>query len=1119
MSTSSDVSHLSNETFQKSYNRFKAKTSSGETVFYIKHNKKKIIINSKEHQDLATKYQIIDGKVDTSQKLDVTKQKDTDQNIFDIHKILANWDTEKTKLKDIVIDPKNSNKIRNPFTGGTFDKSSKNGAKTYKHFMEIYKKVGNKLVPRDTPNAITYLDPKGSRQVTTIGSKKYKALTSDPTCVLNAYSINKVTTSIVKSAFQGDVQEIKINPSESDLTLHSSNSLKIMNTLFDQLKPFIHNQNFHISIRVNLSIQGTKNNYNNFFEFINFFYTDNNNDNLKQTILNRINQFDNLVLPSDDYTGTLNFFEVSLIKPISSGGCTHDHREKVDPEDRATTLVSYRVAKGSNNCLLAILANCSDRNAKKEAKQGLPKTYFVRYNTMRDYLKIPRNIPIPIDWIEKHKLCEYFRLNIVVDWNGVTKIFGKDYETTVYIKLREGHYYHIKGARPRNYRESTKAHFHNQDLRQNENDELIRGVLQPSSKKIMKDDIDPNSIISVKWVNGDNLVWNFQNKNYSGSTNDLIDFILKKKELFIDQHYWTMGDHHKKTKNDQEIQGDNSWELDKKTKFTPTKKKPLLVHSFDSSTNEFFNILAQRLREKNINHSQFPKLTDKIQRISFSNVICFDITTIFGCEFYDLCQDLKQSLGDVDFSLIENHAIGLDLILKDVFAFFKVHVYDFLTIPNLSHQVWLSMVKFRTNEKIHFLHPEMFRFILGGIKGAWNYPLISKFESQFYKEIMKHEGNSLKVLETLKKIKDTKDYLMILDSFGCYPASMIKFPMPAGEPFWASPTDLLELKNIDEFPMGVFEVGYIPPTNIRIPILTQYDPETKKIIYDLKPGFGIYSSVDINNAIKAGYIIDSVNRGIMWKNTCNTYFSDYMKKIINLKTSQSKLKQRIGKLAMNSLYGYMLFRKNNRKAQYFFKLSHVQKFAETNNITALKVLSENKIMVEGYPKHEPERYDVPIHLGIFILSYSKQIMSNFMRKIKPDLTMATHYYMDTDSIMVRANDIDKLHVIKEFNFDTIGELKNDLKDGECIIWAKMLGPKVYCYAYVTNDGMLKHIVKCPGIKRTFVNENRMMIVDKYFDKLEPIDYENREYRGHLWTGMNFVNGEWFPNGFENLTLE
>ena len=114
----------------------------------------------------------------------------------------------------------------------------------------------------------------------------------------------------------------------------------------------------------------------------------------------------------------------------------------------------------------------------------------------------------------------------------------------------------------------------------------------------------------------------------------------------------------------------------------------------------------------------------------------------------------------------------------------------------------------------------------------------------------------------------------------------------------------------DEFKInkpGFYNIRFIPPKDIRNPILPR--KVNLGIKWSLEDGEGVYTSVDIQNAIDAGYQVEFINKCLIWDESANV-FGEYVSEFFKLKEvaeqEGNKVKRSIAKLMLNALYGKTL---------------------------------------------------------------------------------------------------------------------------------------------------------------------------------------------------------------------
>ena len=99
---------------------------------------------------------------------------------------------------------------------------------------------------------------------------------------------------------------------------------------------------------------------------------------------------------------------------------------------------------------------------------------------------------------------------------------------------------------------------------------------------------------------------------------------------------------------------------------------------------------------------------------------------------------------------------------------------------------------------------------------------------------------------------------------------IFKVKFPVGFSRWSEEPE----KEFNEDKYGFYEIEYIAPKNVNYPILPRRK-EDGGIIWDLLPGKGVYTNVDIRNAIKVGYEIKFINKCLEYDKTRDNIFIGY----------------------------------------------------------------------------------------------------------------------------------------------------------------------------------------------------------------------------------------------------
>lgn len=1048
---------------------------SNSVNYFVYYDNQEIPVGSDKYNKLIKQYSIEEGRF----KLDLPEIRKRVGGVFDHKLLIINHQDNKELLPDIILDP-NKKTVFNPFTGGYLRKNSKN----YQKLMMIYQEEGDKLVPRDEPTHVVYKDKGGKKRLTTRGSKKFNELEKQENLVFNPVgnSFSDVDEKVkANKLLNGNLVDLKIGAPVENFALHSNNQSAIISLLRNSMFPRLIKGGM-IKMFANIYVKGTQFNYVHKYRFMEYFF-DGDLDKLVDKLMESISKFDSKIFNSEDYTGYLSSFSILIFPaPAEIGGCAIGDRLRIDdPDDPSIKLVSYGVKANSNNCLLAILKRTSPK-FNKSRKQ---------FNTIRKELGIELGTLIDYRDILELGMPDYFELSICLEFDGDIYWFG-DYPNKVDIKLMDNHYYHVLRKKQLNRSECLTSF----KINKIDDTSFENNVIQPRVTNVYKTDLDPKWVVHLAPNNDidSELQWRYDNQINYGSCDQLIDFLLSL--------------------NDQLHQNDDLHYESINKKLIP---KNLLVHCFEGS-RQLFGQIEAHLKEKEVKTKYFFR-SGMMQVLNLEDITFFDVCVVFDNENYS---NLKK---DVELMNNGEYKEVFDIIQAHFFRSFNVHINDYVSLPGLGEQVWKSMVKFKKGQEIYLPEKDQIPFIMRSLKGARNYPLKHNYQSSYLNDVLQASNNKER-LEVLEKIKKDQDYLFYLDSFSCYPGSMTRFEFPSGKPYWL-PREILKILNksltSDEFELdecGLYEISFTPPSGLRTPILIKQD-ESKKLLYDLLPGTGVYNHLEINLALKHGYQIHNIYQALIWPETCETYFTDYMKKVVQLKMSNSSIKKRIGKLLMNSLYGRFLYHNGFSKPVKCNTLKDVHKYLEKNVIYDYETIGDS-LKLFGVAKDLKSKS--PIHLASFVLSYSKMIMMDLITTIDPELKLGNYYYTDNDSLFIPGKLVklltDQGKMVDYQNgdwFNQLGKGKNDIKDGECIIEAIFLKPKIYYYTYLNDKGEIKHMIKAAGVPRNYSLNNQQTMIDTFFKKEETIIAEIKDgektFKSSKWSGMNFINGEWYPNGF------
>lgn len=410
------------------------------------------------------------------------------------------------------------------------------------------------------------------------------------------------------------------------------------------------------------------------------------------------------------------------------------------------------------------------------------------------------------------------------------------------------------------------------------------------------------------------------------------------------------------------------------------------------------------------------------------------------------------------------------------------------------------------------------------------------------------KNNNIKIYN---KLKLSKDFIFNADASSLYPASMkgfklMKVKYPIGFSSWSDKPQ----EEYKKGKIGFYEIVFTPPTDIRIPILPtkRFDKNNNFVGIDwsLKQNTGVYTSVDIENAIDAGYKIEFINKCLVWEES-GEIFNEYIETFYKIKEEAEKekneVKRSVAKLFLNSLYGKTLQKANFNCSQVINNVFEFNKFIREYVLNDFVILNENKMLLSGEARIKQEKITKPKQLGAFVTAYSRRVMLTYMKALDPTLKRCVFTYTDTDSLHISGEDyetLSKLGYIKEKDKAELGYLCSDIKKEGLIFYEKNLAPKTYLYEYINNEGTIKEndkaTMKCKGIpnkclksklyKEELKEELEFSGLKKKHKTLTKSDVEigvkhfsivnntqSRTFNKSSWEGMDFINGEWFPTGF------
>lgn len=473
-----------------------------------------------------------------------------------------------------------------------------------------------------------------------------------------------------------------------------------------------------------------------------------------------------------------------------------------------------------------------------------------------------------------------------------------------------------------------------------------------------------------------------------------------------------------------------------------------------------------------------------------------------------------------------------------IFKMESVNITRFTTLSHMSYTLWQSTIE----DVIELPDLEKYNFIKRATYGARCYPNRKNYTSKFYNDVI---SGKVKYEEVIK----SGDYIFNADATSLYPASMAGFELldtvyPTGSSLWSDkPKEQYENNKI-----GFYEIDFEAPKNIIVPILPRKTIDGG-LEWSLLNGSGVYTNIDIKNAINVGYKITFKNRCLVYTNS-NNVFKSFIHKFYKMKdeaeAENNKVKRNIAKLLLNSMYGKTLQKAIFNETQIINNYTELMKFFREHTITDISDLDEHKILISGECIDKEKRISKPCQLGAFVLAYSRSVMLIYMKAIDPTLKTHIFTYTDTDSLHIlgeHAEKLKKLGYIKDKSKSSLGFLCSDIDNEGIIINETNLAPKCYFYEYIDNKNEL-HInengtTKAKGIPhkcldyKFYTEYDKRDIICEFSglrrkhknltskDKEKNLKHfsiinstQTRQFMKNEWKGMIFKDNFYYPKGYK-----
>lgn len=313
--------------------------------------------------------------------------------------------------------------------------------------------------------------------------------------------------------------------------------------------------------------------------------------------------------------------------------------------------------------------------------------------------------------------------------------------------------------------------------------------------------------------------------------------------------------------------------------------------------------------------------------------------------------------------------------------------------------------------------------------------------------------------------------LISLDGNSLYPSAMALGCYPIGDAQVFEGDKVNPMVIIEQFlnkgKLFIAEVTLVG--NVRYSLIP-YRTTKGQIIYKSGELRGVYTSVEIEEALKDGWQIKEVHRGIYWERKRKIFTklieAIYEKRLAIKKETSDKIKlakkkleaglidqkecdkecidaydgmEYVLKILLNAMYGKFL--------EMIDCSSSFSDEAADNSLMKHKHVTSKRLPNGQFENTFTYKYPLirkPVHIGAFILSYARAITNNVIRAVGPENIV----YGDTDSLYIPRECLKKSGFIESKG---LGGFKNDYGDDTFIKEALFLDLKRYYIEFIKPD--------------------------------------------------------------------
>lgn len=376
-----------------------------------------------------------------------------------------------------------------------------------------------------------------------------------------------------------------------------------------------------------------------------------------------------------------------------------------------------------------------------------------------------------------------------------------------------------------------------------------------------------------------------------------------------------------------------------------------------------------------------------------------------------------------------------------------------------------------------YRQPELEGVFRAALYGGRCYPTQTLWES----------SQLIAVREGALGYEEVDDYVLDLDANSLYPHAM-SMPMPTGELHVWDKTSPIPPN------LGIYYIKYIANKKLMNSPLPSREKDGG-LAWTLEDGEGWYTTVDIDNAKRFGYLVDYIE-GYFWE--CSTCcFQPYINYLYTAKDKMKQLKYTPGggyspalynqlKLLLNGLWGKTSQRPVARDVQQVKKADDLIKFFEEHTKLQFAHFGENpedmNYWVQGDIIDKAGKISKPVQIANFVLAWSRRIMLDVMDVVDPGLSTCSFLYTDTDSLFVKVTPSNKAR-LEALLGPKMGQLSNDLCDPKTggkngkVLRMVCPAPKAYSAEYILDNNTMDTSIHAKGIHTSFFKTHSGEIAD------------------------------------------